>query len=57
MAYYFIVCRFLIFQEVTWKILLVNGFLLTVGPDFILCAAAVGAASRLRGAVRESLYG
>ncbi len=57
MAYYFIVCRFLIFQEVTWKILMVNGFLLTVGPDFILCAAAVGVAVRLRGAVRESLYG
>ena len=57
MIYYFIICRFLIFQEVTWKILLVNGFLLTAGPDFGLCIAAVGAASKLRGVVRESLYG
>ena len=57
MLYYFIVCRFLIFQEVTWKILLVNGFLLTAGPDFALCVAAVGAASKLRGVVRDSLYG
>lgn len=57
MIYYFIVCRFLIFQEVTWKILLVNGFLLTAGPDFALCAAAAGMASRIRGMVRDSLYG
>ncbi len=57
MIYYFIVCRFLIFQEVTWEILLVNGFLLTVGPDFGLCVAAVGTASKLRGVVRDSLYG
>ncbi len=57
MIYYFIVCRFLIFQEVTWKILLINGFLVTAGPDFVLCVTAVGAASKLRGAVRDSLYG
>lgn len=57
MTYYFVVCRFLIFQEVTWKILLINGFLLTAGPDLVLCVAAVGIASKLRGVVRETLYG
>ncbi len=57
MVYYYAVCRFLIFQEVTWKILLVNGFLVTAGADFALCAAAVCTAARLRGTVRASLYG
>ena len=52
MAYYFAVCRFLIFQEVTWRILLVNGFLLTVWADFILCVLAAETAVKLRGAVR-----
>lgn len=56
-AYYFVVCRFLIFQEVTWRILLVNCFLLTVEADFALCVAAVGVAVKLRGVVRDSLYG
>lgn len=57
MIYYFVVCRFLIFQEVTWRILLVNCFLLTVEADFALCVAAVGVAVKLRGVVRDSLYG
>ncbi len=57
LVYYYAVCRFLIFQEVTWKILLVNGFLVTAGADFALCAAAVCTAARLRGTVRASLYG
>lgn len=55
--YFFVVCRFLVFQEVTWKILLVNCFLLTAGPDLALCGAAVGVAAKIRGAVRDSLYG
>lgn len=57
MAYYYVVCRFLIFQEVTWRILLINGFLLTAGADLALCVAAVGVAVKLRGVVRDSLYG
>lgn len=57
MAYYYVVCRFLIFQEVTWRILLINGFLLTAGADLALCVAAVGVAAKLRGVVRDSLYG
>lgn len=52
MAYYYAVCRFLIFQEVTWRILLVNGFLLTVWADSILCVLAAETAVKLRGAVR-----
>jgi len=57
MAYYFVVCRFLVFQEVTWRILLVNCFLLTVGADFVLCVLAAGVAVKLRSAARSSLYG
>lgn len=54
--YYFLICRFLIFQEVTWQILLLNCFLLTVGPDFILCVVAVSVAVKLRRIVRRTLY-
>ncbi len=54
--YYFIVCRFLISREVTWQILLFNCFLLTVGADAVLCAAAVSVAAKLRGVVRRNLY-
>lgn len=54
--YYWLVCRILISQEVTWQILLFQCFLLTVGEDFILCVAAVGVAVKLRGVVRSMLY-
>ncbi len=57
MVYYFALCRFLIFQEVTWRILLVNGFLLTVWADLILCVLAAGTAVRLRSVIRDCLYG
>lgn len=53
--YYFLVCRLLISQEVTWQILLFNCFLSTVGPDFALCIAAVSVSSRLRGIVKRGL--
>ncbi len=55
-GYYFFVCRFLISGEITWQILLFNGFLLTVEPDAVLCVAAVSVASKLRGVVRRTLY-
>lgn len=54
-VYYFFICRFLISQEVTWRILLFNCFLLTVEADFGLCVAAVSVAARLRGVVRRTL--
>lgn len=54
--YYFIICRFLISQEVTWQILFINCFLLTVGGDFALCVAAASVAARLRGIVKKTLY-
>ena len=54
--YYWLVCRILIFQEITWQILLFQCFLLTVGEDFILCVAAASVAVRLRGLVRSTLY-
>lgn len=53
--YYFLVCRFFIFQELTWQILLFNCFLSTVVADFVLCVAAVGVAAKLRGLVRRTL--
>ena len=54
--YYWLVCCILIFQEITWQILLFQCFLLTVGEDFILCVAAASVAVRLRGLVRSTLY-
>ncbi|MXP77786.1 biotin transporter BioY [Lachnospiraceae bacterium WCA-9-b2] len=56
MLYYWLVCRILISQEVTWQILLFQCFLLTVGEDFILCVAAVSVAAKLRGLIRRTLY-
>lgn len=46
--YYFFICRFLIFQELTWQILLFNCFLSTVAADFALCVVAVGVVLKLR---------
>lgn len=54
--YYFLVCRLLISQDVTWRILLFNCFLVTAGPDFILCIAAVSVSSKLRGIVKKTLH-
>lgn len=53
--YYFIICHFLIFEELTWQILLFNCFLSTAAADFALCLAAVGVALKLRGVVRRTL--
>lgn len=53
--YYFIICRFLIFEELTWQILLFNCFLSTVAADFALCLAAVSVTVKLRGVVRRTL--
>ncbi len=56
--YYFLICRFLISQELTWEILLFNCFFSTVVADFALCVIAVGVAAKLRGVVRRTLdYG
>lgn len=53
--YYYFICRFLIFRELTWQILLINCFLSTAAADFILCIAAVGITLKLRGVVRRAL--
>lgn len=55
MLYYYLICRLLIRQDVTWRILLFNGFFLTAGADFGLCLAAASAAVKLRPAVRRVL--
>ena len=54
--YYWLVCRILISQEITWQILLFQCFLLTAGEDFVLCVAAASVAVKLRGLVRNTLY-
>ncbi len=56
-AYYYLICRLLIRQEVTWQILLFNCFLLTAEADFGLCLAAASAAVKLRPAVMRILDG
>lgn len=53
--YYFLICRFLVSQELTWQILLINCFLSTAVADFVLCVIAVGVAAKLRGVVRRTL--
>lgn len=53
--YYFLACRFLISQEITWQILLFNCFLLTLPADFLLCLAAVSISIRVRSIVRAAL--
>lgn len=54
-AYYYLVCRFLTGQRVTWQILLFNCFLLTAEADFGLCLAAAAVAGKLRGVVRRTM--
>lgn len=53
--YYFLICRLLISQKLTWQILLINCFLSTVAADFALCVAAVGVAAKLRGVIKRML--
>ncbi len=53
LAYYFFACRLLAGKQVPWQMLLFNGFFLTAWADLGLCAAAAGAAARLRVTVRR----
>ncbi len=48
MIYFYFISNFVISMPVTWGIVLVNCFLLTVGGDFLLCVMAALLAKRLK---------
>lgn len=52
--YYYMICRFIVPQTVTWEILLFNCFLLTVFGDAVLCIVAVTVSRRLRAMMPHS---
>lgn len=47
MVYFYFISNYVISMPVTWGIVLVNCFLLTVGGDFVLCVVSAIAAVRL----------
>ncbi|WP_368378951.1 biotin transporter BioY, partial [[Clostridium] symbiosum] len=47
MLYFYFISNYVISMPVTWGIVLVNCFLLTVGGDFLLCVLASALAVRL----------
>lgn len=48
MFYFYFISNFVIHMPVTWKIVFINCFLLTVGGDFVLCVMAAALARRLK---------
>lgn len=48
MVYFYFISNFVIHMPVTWKLVFVNCFLLTVGGDFVLCVMAAVLARRLK---------
>lgn len=48
MVYFYVISNYVIQMPVTWKVVLINCFLLTVGGDFVLCVLASALAKRLR---------
>lgn len=52
MLYFYFISNFVIRMPVTWKLVFINCFLLTVGGDFILCIMAALLARRLKPLVR-----
>ena len=52
MFYFYFISNFVIHMPVTWKLVFINCFLLTVGGDFILCVMAAVLARRLKPIVR-----
>lgn len=53
MVYFYFISNFVIGMPVTWGIVLVNCFLLTIGEDFVLCILASILAMRLRPMLRK----
>lgn len=48
MIYFYFISNYVIYMPVTWKVVFINCFLLTVGGDFVLCVMAAILARRLR---------
>lgn len=48
MAYFYIISNYVISMPVTWTVVVVNCFLITVVEDFVLCVLAAVVAKRLR---------
>lgn len=51
MLYFYVISNYVIHMPVTWKLVLINCCLLTVGGDFVLCVVAVAVAKKLRAAM------
>ncbi len=49
--YFYVISNYVISMPVTWKVVIVNCFLITVAEDLVLCALAAVAAKRLWRAV------
>ena len=49
----YVISNFVIHMPVTWGIVFVNCFLLTVGGDLLLCVLAALAAARIAPALRQ----
>lgn len=52
MLYFYFISNYVIHMPVSWKLVFINCFLLTVGGDFILCIMAALLARRLKPLVR-----
>lgn len=52
MLYFYFISNFVIHMPVTWKLVFINCFLLTVGGDFVLCVMAAVLARRLKPVAR-----
>lgn len=53
MIYFYVISNFVIRMPVTWGIVFVNCFLLTVGGDLLLCVLAALAAARIAPVLRQ----
>ncbi len=50
-VYFYVISNYVISMPVTWAVVIVNCFLITVAEDFILCMLAAALVKRLRRAV------
>ena len=53
MVYFYVISNYVIGMPVTWGIVFMNCFLLTIGEDFVLCILASVLAMRLRPMLRK----
>ena len=55
MLYFYVISNYVINMPVTWPVVLINCFLITLFPDFILCLLAALLALKLRPEIRRIL--